>query len=245
MPLCHHPERSEGSPFHILTSPLDLRPSLDGTPTLFSARYGQTYGSTHGALVEARHVFLDGSGTAERLAAELPTRLLEVGFGTGLNVAATIAAAGQTPLEIVSLEHDLLPAQTFAALGYGARLGLGGYDDALVRWRRSLPDPFVQPASFVFQNARVTVVPGDARTAALGDGFHAVYLDAFSPDANPELWTSAFLARLFDALVPGGRLATYCARGVVRCALADVGFAVAKRPGPPGKRDVLTAQRPV
>lgn len=227
---------------------LDLRPSQDGTPTLYSDRYGQTYGSMHGVLVEARHVFLEGSGAIERLAAGLPTRVLEVGFGTGLNVAATVAAtvaaAGTPPLEIVSLEHDLLPADAFAALAYGQRLGLGGYDDALVRWRRSLPDVSTAPASFDFQNATVTVVPGDARAADFGTGFHAVYLDAFSPDANPELWTAAFLARLFDALVPGGRLATYCARGAVRRALSDVGFAVAKRPGPPGKREVLTAQRP-
>lgn len=179
-----------------------------------------------------------------RLAAGQSTRILEVGFGTGLNVAATVAAAGATPLEIVSLEHDLLPADAFAALGYGQRLGLNGYDDALAAWRRSLPDVPTYPASFAFQNTRVTVVPGDARAAGFGTGFHAVYLDAFSPDANPELWTSSFLARLFDALVPGGRLATYCARGAVRRALADVGFAVAKRPGPPGKREVLTAQRP-
>ena len=77
---------------------------------------------------------------------------------------------------------------------------------------------------------------------ALPDVRHdAVYLDAFSPDVNPELWTSAFLARLYTVTKPGGRLATYSAKGQVRRDLEAVGFAVEKRPGPPGKREMLVA----
>lgn len=229
-------------------APFDVRASDDGAPTLFSARYGQTYGSLHGALVEARHVFLDGAGVAARLAASLPTRVLEVGFGTGLNVAATVDAAVRTgtTLAVVSLEHDLLPADAFRALGYGERLGLDGYDDALAAWRQALPSVPAHPATFAYGPATVTVVPGDAcagRVDAFGP-FDAVYLDAFSPDVNPELWTEAFLARLHDALAPGGRLATYCVQGRVRRALAAAGFVVEKRPGPPGKREVLAATRP-
>ncbi|MCB1757929.1 MAG: hypothetical protein KDJ38_20590, partial [Gammaproteobacteria bacterium] len=84
-----------------------------------------------------------------------------------------------------------------------------------------------------------------ASTARIpADTFHAVYLDAFSPESNPELWRPAFLQTLFRSLLPGGRLVSYCVKGRVRRDLQMTGFDVFKTPGPPGKREVLIAQRP-
>jgi tRNA U34 5-methylaminomethyl-2-thiouridine-forming methyltransferase MnmC len=85
---------------------------------------------------------------------------------------------------------------------------------------------------------------GDALDARLPSDCHAVYQDAFSPDANPELWTAAFCTRLFDALAPGGALATYSAKRTVRDALAQVGFQVERLPGPPGKCHMVRALKP-
>lgn len=68
---------------------LERRRTGDGVDTLFSPRYRQTYHSLHSAGVEARHVFLDATGGAERLGAGHPTRVLGVGFGTGLNFLLT------------------------------------------------------------------------------------------------------------------------------------------------------------
>lgn len=73
--------------------------------------------------------------------------------------------------------------------------------------------------------------------------FDAVYLDAFSPPVNPECWTPVFLATLHATLRPGGTLVSYCVRGEVRRALQAAGFAVERRPGPPGKRQTLLATR--
>lgn len=71
--------------------------------------------------------------------------------------------------------------------------------------------------------------------------FHAIYHNAFSPNANPELWTQDFFAQLFPLLEPGGKLATYSVKGTVRRNLQAVGFKVQKLPGPPGKREMLVA----
>jgi tRNA U34 5-methylaminomethyl-2-thiouridine-forming methyltransferase MnmC len=60
---------------------------------------------------------------------------------------------------------------------------------------------------------------------------------------EPELWTPAFLARLFAVMREGGTLATYSAKGSVRRSLDAVGFRVGKRSGPPGKREMLVAVR--
>ena len=75
------------------------------------------------------------------------------------------------------------------------------------------------------------------------DGYHAIYLDAFSPATNPECWRADVLARLHDVLIPGGVLVSYCVQGAVRRRLACVGFTVEKRPGPLGKREVLRARK--
>ena len=223
-------------------------PTADGFDTLYSTAYGQTYHSTHGALTEAQHVFLEGSGVAERLARHRPTRVLEVGFGTGLNFLLTAhqAAATRTRLHYTALEKNVLPAEMLALLNHGKRLDALPLSEALLTWRRTLPDTpppglYAHPFS---EALSLQLVVGDATEAVIPDpAYHAVYLDAFSPDANPELWTEAFLARLFAVMHPGGTLATYSAKGSVRRALEAAGFRVKKRPGPPGKREMLMAVR--
>jgi len=220
--------------------------TADGSRTLLSPAYGESYHSRHGALTEARHVFLEGSGVAARLAAGEATEMLEVGFGTGLNALLTIDAAARTGarLRYVALERDLPPAETLAALGHRELLEDPGLADALIAWRRGLPEPPAS-ASLRLGSARLELLVGDARRARLPAGVHAIYHDAFSPTTNSELWDEAFLTRLFRALAPGGRLATYTVQGALRRRLAAIGFAVAKVPGPPGgKREALVARRP-
>ena len=220
----------------------------DGSPTLFSEAYGQTFHSHHGALTECRHVFLAGSGIQERLKAGHPTRVLEVGLGTGMNflLTAEAASASQTPLTYVAFEQTLLPAEALEAV-YTALPLSPERANAFLTWRRSLEDT---PAGLLrWQNndtLALEILLGDATASRHPIApVDAVYLDAFSPDANPELWTPAFLSRLFDVLKPGGRLTTYSAKGTVRRTLAACGFSVERLPGPPGKRHMVAATRPV
>lgn len=222
------------------------RPTRDGSATLYSARYAQPYASEHGALKEARSVFLAGSGVGERLARGETARVLEVGFGTGLNFFVTAAACLQNPaagLRYTALEHLLLDAPTVEELGYGPLVG--GVVEGYLRWRENLAEP---SGTQLFGAGRVQLelLVGEALAQPLpAEGFHAVYHDAFSPEVNPELWTEAFLERLVTTLLPGGALVSYCVQGAVRRRLAALGLAVTKRPGPPGgKREVLAAYKP-
>ena len=219
----------------------------DGSNTLFSDRYGQTYHSKFGAETESRHVFLNGSGVRDRLEAGQSTRVLEVGFGAGLNffLTADLALQQSTPLTYFAFENELLPAQSIAALNYEDLTRHSTLVKRVITWLASLPTP--TPLGLhtcsLGDTLSLSLILGDAETSVFEEtNFDAVYLDAFSPEANPELWTSSFFGRLGKALKPGGMLSTYSSRGSVRRNLIDAGFQVMKIPGPPGKRETIVAK---
>ena len=228
--------RAATAPLYVTTD--------DGSRTLYSARFAQTYASVRGALSEAREVFLTNSGVAARLAAGSEVRLLEVGFGTGLNFFVTAQACLanlRARLHYTALENTLLAADTVRELGYAEHVG-----DALLtpytEWREGLGEASGLQV-FTFRNVTLELLIGDA-TAQVLPRAETIYHDAFSPEVNPELWSDAFLETLARALEPDGTLVSYCVQGAVRRRLQAAGLEVSKRPGK-GKREVLLARKPV
>ena len=216
--------------------------TADGSRTLYSERYGESFHSDKGALTESKHVFLQGTGVVQRLEHHHPTHLLEVGFGTGLNffLTADIALKYQTDLFYTALEKDLLSAEDLDSLGYEKYLEQPELLERFLAWRRGGSN---QP--FEFRGVRLELLLGEASEQTLSENaFHAVYQDAFSPHKNPELWSEAFLGGLRQALTDDGILSTYCVKGAVRRRMQALGFSVEKRSGPPGgKREMLVARK--
>jgi tRNA U34 5-methylaminomethyl-2-thiouridine-forming methyltransferase MnmC len=70
-----------------------------------------------------------------------------------------------------------------------------------------------------------------------------IYLDAFSPEKQPELWEADVFFRLAEAAAENAILVTYCAKGEVRRRMQTAGFNVHRLPGPPGKRHILFGQK--
>lgn len=262
----------------------------DDSNTLFSERYQQTYHSTFGALTESMHVFIDGAGVASRLRERKRTRVLEIGFGLGLNclLCADHAASHETHLDYVGVENDLISAAQLRSLNYAPCLrhpslvdelaGLvqllksneqlgeqapnaslarnaslaGQHKNRPARTRHAnnanqpaaLPDNTIQ----IGKHSTVTLLIGDATSHRIHRSlsrlplYDVIFLDAFSPEANPECWTTDFFNQLYTLLTPDGTLATYCVKGVVRRNLQSAGFSVEKFPGPAGKREVLRAR---
>ena len=71
--------------------------------------------------------------------------------------------------------------------------------------------------------------------------FDLIYFDAFSPNSQPELWTSTVFDKMYSMMNSGGILTTYCAKGEVKRTLKSSGFRVESRPGPVGKREMTVA----
>ncbi len=225
--------------------------TLDGSLTLASERYGETYRSRRGAVTEARHVFLGASGVEDLLRERGSAAVLEVGFGTGLSFLVTACAAARSgaSLRYLALERDPLPHALLAELRYDELLAPCALPGALQAWLAGLGE---RPPAGAHDLARggvaLELAVADAREAAPGlpsGAFDAVYLDPFSPRANPDAWEEGLLAHLVRALRPGGRLVSYSVSGDVRRRLAAAGARVSKAPGPPGgKRESLVAERP-
>lgn len=219
----------------------------DGSRTL-RPRGGEGYKSLAGALTEARHVYLEGSGVGARLRAGAPTRVIEIGFGTGLLflVTAALAAESGAELSYLGVELQLPPAPMLEALGYAELLAPSPLPALLTSWRASLgAAPPLGEYTLQAGRTRLTLQVADARTAPLEPGAHALYHDAFSPRTNPALWQAPYLARLAALLEPAGSLVSFSVAGPVRRALIAAGLEVRKLPGPPGgKREVLVARRP-
>ena len=205
--------------------------------TPVSVRFGDGFYGRQDGLAEARHVFLSGN---DLLARTGNLHVGELGFGTGLNLAALLHDRGG-PFRYTSFEMYPLAATDA--------------DRALARWPELEREREAIVAAWsalvagepvaVAHGVTVRIVPGDAtRTLPRWTGTaDAWFLDGFAPDRNPDLWTPAVLQSVFDHTAPGGTLATYCAAGHVRRALAAAGFEVERRRGAPGKRHMTVARR--
>lgn len=224
----------------MTTDDLAIIHTPDGSSTAYSARFSQAYSSRHGARSQAETVFVRGTATDRHPA----PRVLEIGFGLGHNLRATLALLQpNTPLEYHAFELFPVPSH-------------------VLRDVCASQDPFWQatvdgwsvfdhgggpPARLQLTSSGRTLVieQDDVSLARLPTNWaSAVYLDGFSPRVNPELWTPAFCARLAASLAPGGRLATYSAAGHVRRALSAAGLEVSKRRGLAGKREFVVAHKP-
>src|SRR5204862_6623630 len=70
----------------------------------------------------------------------------------------------------------------------------------------------------------------------------AVYLDGFAPARNPQMWTHQAMRAVSRLAAQDATVATWSVAGAVREALEATGFAVEKRAGFGGKRQMLTAR---
>ncbi len=246
---------------------IELRLCEDGSHTLFSPISGECYHSIHGAYTESNHIFIQLGLLAHK---KNRINVLEVGFGTGLNAFLTAIEALLRNIHVsyVGLEPFPISLQLQQALNYSeyildrklAELRVDGvhaisskeHDLKLFNEKiniHSLNDlfnfihqsegsvPLRFEENFLFEKR----LEGILESPLANDSFDVIYFDAFSPEAQAELWTPVVFEKCYRLLANDGILVTYCAKGVVKRALKAAGFVVENLPGPPGKREVTRA----
>lgn len=213
-----------------------LMQTEDGSATLYVPALDEHYHSVKGARAEAEHIYIE-MGMMHALGergGEGQLRLLEVGLGTGLNALLTLERSER---EGACVHYD---AVELYPLTWGEIEPLG-YSDAEVF--RALHDSAWEEDVKLTSHFTLRKLQTDVRTVNIAP-VDVIYYDAFAPEKQPEMWTHDLMERMYDLLNPCGVLTTYCAKGVVRRMLQQVGFKVERLPGPVGgKREILRATK--
>ena len=225
----------------IATGPKTLRISLittgDGSHSLRNEELNETYHSAHGALQESSHVFIKNGLEYWTGSREAAPRILEVGFGTGLNalLALSFAETQQTPVYYESLEtYPLLP-EIYEKLNYTAMMGSAGLSASFrlmhsADWGREIK--LGKYLTFLKQQESI-------HSYESSGPFHIIFFDAFAPGKQPDMWKPDVMKKMYDLLAPDGILVTYCAQGQFKRNLKEAGFEVETLQGPPGKKEMV------
>jgi tRNA U34 5-methylaminomethyl-2-thiouridine-forming methyltransferase MnmC len=209
--------------------------SKDGTHTIYDKEIDEHYHSVFWAYTESQHVFINNG---LNYSGKNPLNVLEIGFGTGLN-AFLAMVEGQKNNRIIFYEaielYPLVPELT-RNLNYVELIAPSFsslfFEMHNCEWNKQIA---------ITKSFNLKKILGDALEIEFTNIYDVVFFDAFSPDKQPEMWDGRLFEKIYKAMNTGGVLTTYCAKGIVKRALKEIGFKVEVLPGPPGKRHVIRA----
>ncbi|MES2574856.1 MAG: tRNA (5-methylaminomethyl-2-thiouridine)(34)-methyltransferase MnmD [Bacteroidota bacterium] len=210
----------------------------DGSTTIHIEDWDECYHSRFGAIQEALHVFIKNGLS---LFENNPVSILEIGFGTGLNVLVTLLESQKSnqSIDYVGVEAYPVSIEEASLMNYVAELNAEKERAIFEKmhqcnWeeKNSLSDQFSLTKRKQF-------------FADIDDleKFDLIYFDAFGFDVQPELWNTEIFQKMYNALKPKGVLVTYAARSVIKRSMIESGFTVEKLPGAPGKREMFRARK--
>lgn len=218
----------------------ELIVTKDGSKTLLINELEETYHSRHGALQEAKHVFIKNGFS---LIDNYEINILELGFGTGLNLLVTIDEFlknnenrkinyfGIEKYPVLLCEAGELSYSELFEVDFVKILSLKIHESEWGKPEKLTQNFFLtKHKSDFFDLKNINFPPIDL-----------VYFDCFGARVQPELWEKKLLKIVADKMKSGGLLTTYSSKGSVRRILKELGFEVEKKQGPPGKREMINA----
>jgi len=197
------------------------QPTADGSVTFFSPEFGECFHSRAGAQQEALEKFAIATALpAKRHRSHLT--LLDICYGLGYNTAAALEVIWQAPphchVTVIGLELD-------ATVPRAAIAHLPPWSESVV----AVLEGLATRQCFRSPTCEAELRLGDARQTIqdlVAGGFRAdaIFLDPFSPQRCPHLWTVEFLSQVAQCLAADGYLATYSRAAAVRSALLAAGL---------------------
>jgi len=214
----------------------EIRQTNDGSKTIYLSSIDETYHSSHGAVQEAKHVFLEHGLSYVDSINDEEINVFEMGFGTGLNalLTATWSMKKQRKVNYTGIELYPVPEIIWQQMDYAER----SEDEQLyiqlmkASWEK---DQNIHP---YFQLRKINE---NVKEVKLDTKVDLIFYDAFGPRAQAEMWELPILTKMHELLKTGGVFVTYCAQGQMKRNLTSLGFTVESLPGPPGKREMTRA----
>lgn len=204
----------------------------DGSSTLKLTEFDEQFHSIHGAVNESLHIYINSG--LNFLQEREYLKILEVGFGTGLNAILTLQNQGLHEIDYHAIEAYPLKEEEYRQLNYNLFI-----EDKLAdAYQRMLQ---FDEGKWIKINSRfklkVSVAKIEEMLLEKGE-YDLVYFDAFGPAIQPELWGELIFEKIYQSMAKNSVLVTYCSKGVVKRALKEVGFEVSALSGPIGKREI-------
>lgn len=214
---------------------IEIRQTADGSKTLYLPELDETYHSSHGALQEAMHVFIQ-HGLTFVGQEKKSISIFEMGFGTGLNALLTAqwAESNACGIRYIGVELHPIPEDIWGQMDYvQGELEKEKYVKIMsAEWG---------DYQAVHSNFQIKKIQEDILKLQLSEKVDLIYFDAFGPRAQSEMWDLPVLSKMYELLNPGGVFVTYCAQGQMKRNLTSLGFTLESLPGPPGKREMTRA----
>lgn len=209
----------------------------DGSHSIYVQSLDEHYHSVHGAITESQHVFIEAGLKQFK---NRHVRILEMGFGTGLNALLTLAETNKSDISVnyTGIEKYPLESTIIESLNYESII-----DPAWKGMLKLIHDSPWQQEVLIKPEFILKKLQCDMHEMKLADEFDLVYFDAFAPEKQPELWTEDLFRQIFLSMRPHSILTTYSSKSMVRRNLKAAGFQVEKIPGPPGKREIVRAYK--
>ncbi|TYP94059.1 tRNA U34 5-methylaminomethyl-2-thiouridine-forming methyltransferase MnmC [Fodinibius salinus] len=219
-----------------------LEATRDGSHTVYSKQFDQHFHNPNGAVAESRYVFFKQNNLLDALAQHDHITILEVGFGTGLNLMLLMdycqSQYPDTKVDYYSVEAYPLNPITAQNLNYNNHLNNPEIAQEVI----SVFDDIQLGMNHFLMGEHIDFHLFNGFFADLSqEGIQANYIfhDAFSPDTNPNLWTGNVFEKLYNLSAGDVILSTYCAASKVQGAMAWAGWKIAKTQGALGKREMI------
>lgn len=211
----------------------------DGSSSIEIEEWGETYHSVHGAVQEAKHVYIKNG--LEKIS-QSKIKILEMGFGTGLNAFLTVLEAKKTQKEIEyhSVEGFPLTIEEVKGLNYVA---LAENEEEKQIFNQLHSSAWNEPQSLTRQFVLHKILSTFENVDLQENYFDLIYFDVFGYPYQPDLWSVDVFDKMYKTLKEGGILTTYACRGAIKRAMKSAGFTVEVCPGPPGKREMTIAYK--
>jgi tRNA U34 5-methylaminomethyl-2-thiouridine-forming methyltransferase MnmC len=217
----------------------EIKLTADGSHTIGIPGTNMNYHSHHGAIAESMHVYIEaGLLPLTALLPKKQIRILEIGFGTGLNALLSLREAIKQEQRVHYTAIELFPLteKETTQINHGEQLLMK--NEFLHLHTSPWEEDTAIHEFFILCKKKMSLLELS--------GVHSIdciYFDAFAPTDQPELWSQAVFENLFQMLAPQGVLVTYCSKSVIRKAMQAAGFSIQKIPGPHGKRDMVRAKK--
>ena len=212
----------------------------DGSTTIRIPDWDENYHSTHGAIQEAKHVFIkNGLNLFQK---QDSISILEIGFGTGLNAFITfLETLTKDKVNYVGIEAYPISEEEIAQMNYVSELQATQYQEIFDKMHSSdWESKQIITDNFILTKRKQFFQDIDDK-----EQYDLIYFDAFGFPLQPELWSEVIFQKMYDALLSNGVLVTYACRTSIRKAMLTAGFSVEKLPGAPGKREMLRATKKI